>query len=207
MPCLRMSVNRLREGMMIKEDVFSKTGAVIVPDGAVVTKDVVALLTRHFVDSVMVEYPTGRKERPEQQEQSAPAKEQHLKEFQAEFSVAEQSISEELKDIVYRSKDVNISMLLEPLNGLLKKADDDTDLADMLLHMKNSSQVCTHIPLTWRFLDSFLHGGADAPRRRWRRSWRRGCFMTLDFLNSGRTGRNRRNFCKNTRRNDMRNMS
>ena len=136
MPCLRMSVNRLREGMMIKEDVFSKTGAVIVPDGAVVTKDVVALLTRHFVDSVMVEYPTGRKERPEQQEQSAPAKEQHLKEFQAEFSVAEQSISEELKDIVYRSKDVNISMLLEPLNGLLKKADDDTDLADMLLHMK-----------------------------------------------------------------------
>ena len=43
---------------------------------------------------------------------------------------------EELKDIVYRSKDVNISMLLEPLNGLLKKADDDTDLADMLLHMK-----------------------------------------------------------------------
>ena len=76
------------------------------------------------------------KERPEQQEQSAPAKEQHLKEFQAEFSVAEQSISEELKDIVYRSKDVNISMLLEPLNGLLKKADDDTDLADMLLHMK-----------------------------------------------------------------------
>lgn len=48
MPCLRMSVNRLREGMMIKEDVFSKTGAVIVPDGAVVTKDVVALLTRHL---------------------------------------------------------------------------------------------------------------------------------------------------------------
>ena len=93
-------VNRLREGMIIREDVFSKTGAVIVPDGAVVTKDVVALLTRHFVDSVMVEYPTGRKERPEQQEQSAPAKEQHLKEFQAEFSVAEQSISEELKDIV-----------------------------------------------------------------------------------------------------------
>ena len=121
---------------MIKEDVFSKTGAVIVPDGAVVTKDVVALLTRHFVDSVMVEYPTGRKERPEQQEQSAPAKEQHLEEFRSEFSVAEQSISEELKDIVYRSKDVNISMLLEPLNGLLKKADDDTDLADMLLHMK-----------------------------------------------------------------------
>ena len=69
MPCLRMSVNRLREGMIIREDVFSKTGAVIVPDGAVVTKDVVALLTRHFVDSVMVEYPTGRKERPEQQEQ------------------------------------------------------------------------------------------------------------------------------------------
>ena len=31
---------------------------------------------------------------------------------------------------------MNISMLLEPLNGLLKKADDDTDLADMLLHMK-----------------------------------------------------------------------
>ena len=53
-----MSVNRLREGMIIREDVFSKSGAVIVPDGAAVTKDVVTLLTRHFVDSVMVE-PTG----------------------------------------------------------------------------------------------------------------------------------------------------
>ena len=34
---------------------------------------------------------------------------------------------------------MNISMLLEPLNGLLKKADDDTDLADMLLHMKKTA--------------------------------------------------------------------
>lgn len=136
MPCLRMSVNRLREGMIIREDVFSKTGAVIVPDGAAVTRDVVALLTRHFVDSVMVEYPAAGKGRPEQQEEGASAKKQHLEEFGAEFSVVEQSLSEELKDIVYRSKDVNISMLLEPLNGLLKKADDDADLADMLLHMK-----------------------------------------------------------------------
>lgn len=136
MPCLRMSVNRLREGMIIREDVFSKTGAVIVPDGAAVTRDVVALLTRHFVDSVMVEYPAAGKGRPEQQEEGTSAKKQHLEEFGAEFSVAEQSLSEELKDIVYRSKDVNISMLLEPLNGLLKKADDDADLADMLLHMK-----------------------------------------------------------------------
>ena len=51
---------------------------------------------------------------------------------------------EELKDIVYRSKDVNISMLLEPLNGLLKKADDDTDLADMLLHMKKQQSGRTY---------------------------------------------------------------
>ena len=65
MPCLRMSVNRLREGKCDdKRGCVSKTGAVIVPDGAVVTKDVVALLTRHFVDSVMVEYPTGRERTP-----------------------------------------------------------------------------------------------------------------------------------------------
>ena len=63
MPCLRISVNRLREGMIIREDVFSKTGAVIVPDGAVVTRDVAALLTRHFVDGVMVEYPAAGKGR------------------------------------------------------------------------------------------------------------------------------------------------
>ena len=128
MPCLRMSVNRLREGMIIREDVFSKSGAVIVPDGAAVTKDVVALLTRHFVDSVMVECPAAGKGRAEQQDEGAPAKRQHLEEFRTEFSVAEQSLSEELKNIVYRSKDVNISMLLEPLNGLLKKADDDADI-------------------------------------------------------------------------------
>ena len=100
MPCLRISVNRLREGMIIREDVFSKTGAVIVPDGAVVTRDVAALLTRHFVDGVMVEYPAAGKGRPESRDEGASAKKQHLEEFRSEFSVAEQSLSEELKDIV-----------------------------------------------------------------------------------------------------------
>lgn len=135
MPRLRVSVNRLREGMTIIEDVFAKTGAILVTEGTRVNKDVIGLLTRHFIDSVRVEYDVEKKEAPDS---NAGLTEQEIrsKEFEEEFVVAEQSLSEYLKEIVYHSENVDVPELLGILNGLLEKADGEAYLADMLLCMK-----------------------------------------------------------------------
>ncbi len=52
----RVHTDRLRKGMVIKNDVYSRTGAVLIPVNTPVTKEVLALLTRHFIDYVMVDY-------------------------------------------------------------------------------------------------------------------------------------------------------
>ena len=74
MPCLRMSVNRLREGMMIKEDVFFKDrgGDCARRSGRHEGRRRAADQT--FCGQCDGGISDGRKERPEQQEQSAPAK-------------------------------------------------------------------------------------------------------------------------------------
>lgn len=141
MPCLRVSVNRMREGMVVREDVFAKTGAILVAEGTAVTKEVIALLVRHFIDNVMVEYEPAKRETPEpRQEAGAPTepadREARRAEFEEKFLVAEQSLSEHLKQIVYHSDDVDVPELLGLLNGLLEKADDETYLTDMLFCMK-----------------------------------------------------------------------
>ena len=62
MPRLRVSVNRLREGMVVKEDVYAKTGVILVMEGTCVTKEVIGLLTRHLIEEVIVEYSNDKRE-------------------------------------------------------------------------------------------------------------------------------------------------
>ena len=42
--------------MVIKNDAYARTGAVLVPVDTPVTKEVVAILTKHFIEYVMVDY-------------------------------------------------------------------------------------------------------------------------------------------------------
>jgi len=54
MAYFRVRTDRLRKGMVIKNDVYARTGAVLVPIDTPVTKEVVAILTKHFIEYVMV---------------------------------------------------------------------------------------------------------------------------------------------------------
>ena len=62
---MRIPTSRLRKNMIVKSDVYTRSGVIIVPAGTEVTKDVVSLLTRHFIDDVIVEYGTGEQEEKE----------------------------------------------------------------------------------------------------------------------------------------------
>ncbi len=138
MAYINVEVNRLRKGMIMGEDVYTNTGLILVSQGEPVTKDVVNLLTRHFIGSVRVEYQTG-------EDRSSSVNEAQYNEFKEEFIVAENKLSDNLKNVVYNSSDINVSTLMEVTNGVLQKSKSETDLCNMLLKMKEHTEnIYTH---------------------------------------------------------------
>ena len=53
---IRIAVNHLCNDMIIGEDVYNKSGVVLVAQGSTVTDEVISLLSRHLIDSVAIEY-------------------------------------------------------------------------------------------------------------------------------------------------------
>lgn len=143
MATLRVSVNRLREGMTIKNDVYSRMGMIVVSEGTPVNKEVVNLLTRHFIDTVMVEYT--KEEMSTESQKTAKTKEEHYQEMKKSFQIAEETISEKLKEIASGTRGVEVPFLLNTLNGIIKKSAGDGNLIEMMARMKEDTEsLYTH---------------------------------------------------------------
>lgn len=136
---IRMAVNRLRKGMVIGEDIYTGAGVVLVSQGSPVTKEVVNLLARHFIDNVTVEYETVQSN---EKDESVPplVDEKQYEEFQEHFAVAESILSESLKKIAENSQDVDVPELIGVTNEILEKSRNETNLFNMLLMMKRNTQ-------------------------------------------------------------------
>lgn len=143
MPNIRMRTSRLQKGMIIKSDVYTRSGTLIVPEDTVVTKEVFDLLTRHFIDDVIIDYTPETKSTPDPAlfEKKHGINPQKLEEFSKTFHVAEETLSQNLKDIALQDKDVDIQTLICMVDSVVKKADGDTNLCDMLFNMKHSSET------------------------------------------------------------------
>lgn len=68
---IRIAVNHLCNDMIIGEDVYNKSGVVLVAQGSIVTDEVISLLSRHLIDSVAIEYQAAADE-PQQAENAQP---------------------------------------------------------------------------------------------------------------------------------------
>ncbi len=147
MACFRVHTDRLRKGMIIKNDVYSRTGAVLIPVNTPVTKDVVMLLTKHFIDYVMVDYQTTASSPADiPSPESVPKiKQQQIEEFKGSFQIAETALSENLIDIVTKEKDLDVPLLLDMLNSIVEKSENEVNLCNMLFKMKSSAEgLYTH---------------------------------------------------------------
>lgn len=149
MACFRVHTDRLRKGMIIKNDVYARTGAVLVPVDTPVTKEVVDLLTRHFIDYVMVDYQAAVSS-PSPADIPSPEsvpkiKKQQIEEFRGSFQIAETALSENLKDIVTKEKDLDVPVLLDMLNNIVEKSGNEVNLCNMLFKMKSNAEgLYTH---------------------------------------------------------------
>lgn len=136
----RVSVDRLREGMIITSDVYTKTGMVLVAEGTPVTKEVVRLLTRHFVEEVMVSRKIESAAPAPVVETDKESKEKKFQQFREEFRVAEDAISENLMAIANGARGVDPAFLLTTLNSVLQKAGSESELMEMIGRMKSEKE-------------------------------------------------------------------
>ena len=137
---IRIAVNHLCNDMIIGEDVYNRSGVVLVAQGSTVTDEVISLLSRHLIDSVAIEYQAAADE-PQQAENAQPlVDEKQYQEFQEHFSVAENMLSDNLKKIVENSEDIDVPALMNVTNEILEKSRNETNLCNMLLMMKKDTE-------------------------------------------------------------------
>ena len=149
---LRVQTNRLRKGMTIKNTVYSRSGVILIPANTPVTKEIVTLLSRHFIDYVIVEYDRDIPAPPVPEAPDVPVNtdppkidEQKFTEFKQSFEVAEHVLSENLIEIVSNNSEVDVPALLGMLNNIVENSEADINLCDMLLRMKKSDEdLYTH---------------------------------------------------------------
>lgn len=143
MALIRMKTHHLKKGMLIKSDVYNRSGVILVPADTAVTGEVFELLTKHFIDEVVVDYPAETNTAPvmDISSRSRRLDPQKKKEFTKTYQIAEDTLSQNLKDIVLKDKEVDIPSLLGLLQSVINKAEGELSLFDMLHSMQRSSDT------------------------------------------------------------------
>ena len=143
MALIRMKTHHLKKGMIIKSDVYTRSGVILVPEDTVVTKEVFDLLARHFIDDVIIDYAAESTPAPITviSQNRKTINQKRLKEFTQTYKVAEETLSQNLKDIVLKDKEIDVPSLLGLLSSVINKADGELSLCDMFYHMQRTSDT------------------------------------------------------------------
>ncbi len=149
MASLRIRTSRLQKGMIIKNNVYSNTGNILVAANTRVTNDVLKLLANFFIDYVMVEYEAINFETETVnnmvQEKAAKITEEQAKLFQKNIKIAENNLSQNMKAIVLQNKDINVDEMLNDLNTMINNSGDEVNLCNLLFNVKQKAEnLYTH---------------------------------------------------------------
>lgn len=142
---VRVRTNKLKENMILGADVYTMNGVVLVPAGTVVNKEVMHILTNHFVDQVIIEYDDAKAMNASTSVAAKDMKAVRFEKFSASFQIAKEDVCRTLDDIVFKEREINVEELLGSLNQLIDQSSNAIDLCSMLYDMKASSDgVYTH---------------------------------------------------------------
>lgn len=141
MALIRMKTHHIKKGMIIKSDVYNRTGVILVPAGTTVTSEVFELLTKHFIEEVVIEYEPEPAPVTSFSAGRRRINEKKLKEAAVIYKVAEDTLAENLKDIIQKDKDVDVPVLLNLLQSVIDKADEELSIFDILHHMQRDSDT------------------------------------------------------------------
>ena len=138
---IRVRIEKLKNGMIIADEVYSIIGSMIIPANTKVTKKVIELLNFHRIPIVAV----VQEEYKEEKEETEPT---HLEKVRAskEFKVFEMNFNQvtadlegKINEIVYLDKEVNVEQLWNNLSTLINRTDNSIACFDLLRSMKHTS--------------------------------------------------------------------
>ena len=141
MALIRMKTHHLKKGMLIKADVYNRIGVILVPANTPVTSEVFELLTKHFIEEVVIEYEPEPAPVTSFSSGRRRINEKKLQEATMIYKVAEDTLAQNLKDIVQKDKEVDIPALLGLLQSVIDKADEELSVFDILHHMQKDSDT------------------------------------------------------------------
>ena len=138
---IRVKTHHLKKGQLIIADVYNRAGVILVPANTPVTSEVFELLTKHFIEEVIVEYITEASPITNIASGRKLINEKKLKEAARTYKIAEETLAQNLKDIVSKDKDVDVPSLLGLLQSVISRADEELSLFDILHHMQRDSDT------------------------------------------------------------------
>lgn len=141
MAFIRMKTHHLKKGMIIRADVYNRAGVILVPADTVVTSEVFEILTKHFIEDVVIDYATEPAPVTDFSNGRRRINEKKLAEATQIYKVAENTLAQNLKDIVQKDKEVDIPALLDLLQSVIDKADEELSIFDILHHMQKDSDT------------------------------------------------------------------
>ena len=143
MALIRLKTHHLKKGMVIKSDVYNRSGVILVPEDTIVTKEVFDLLSRHLIDDVIVDYVADVIPPPIPVTPASQRKKLHqkkIKEFIQTYKVAEETLTQNLKEVVLQDKEIDVPTLLNLLHSVINQSDNELSLCDMLHYMERTSE-------------------------------------------------------------------
>lgn len=146
-----VSIEELDEGMLITADVYTRGGVIIVPENTEVTAEVLNLLARHSIMEVIV----GEESEDSNSELSMEdfgilddalgmldyleERENKQESFEDTFRTAEQNLAASFKKII-NQETIDVYQLLDIVDTIAAKADNDVNLFDMLFKMNREEE-------------------------------------------------------------------
>ena len=144
-----IGIEELEEGMLITADVYSRNGTIIVPENTVATVAVINLLARHSIMEVIV---GEESEEPEVSEEdlsvlddalslldSMEEGERRQETFEDTFRSAQETLEKHINKII-NHENIDTDELLDVVDTIAAKADNDVHLFDMLFKMNQGEK-------------------------------------------------------------------
>ena len=146
-----VSVEELEEGMLITADIYSRGGVIIVPENTTVTTGVLNILAKHAIMEVIIGEEDGETKEEETEADdlcipedaigvvNAPDEQQNRQQtFEETFKIAENNLGNALLKLI-KGESMDVYDLLDIVDTVAAKADNDVHLFDMLFKMKHTS--------------------------------------------------------------------
>lgn len=141
-----IGIEELEEGMLITADVYTRNGTILVPENTVATVEVINLLARHSILEIIVGEEGDEPEADLSIQEDAFDMVNALDEgaqsqetFEDTFRMAQETLAKSINKLI-NHENIDVDQLLDIVDAIAAKADNDVHLFDMLFKMNQTSK-------------------------------------------------------------------